>query len=140
MLADIAVDYDVLIQDVRPMGPHLQVEFYATRRDNHTPLNATRAYQKLTKLGQDFYYPNSKFHFVKITMKGDGWVGGAGILVLFICCYCCLQYASFLVPAMGHVTVRLTSASVHGIGWKTCSRHSLASRRQTAVRAGSPTN
>lgn len=66
------MDYDIIVEDVRPFGPaHIQVEFYAERQDDHTPLNATLAYEKLTEKGQDYYYPNSNFHFVKIQMKGE---------------------------------------------------------------------
>ena len=70
ILDDIDVDYDIVVETVRPIGPHIQVAFYAARHDNHTPLNATVAYMKLTERGQDYYYHNSDFHFVKINMKG----------------------------------------------------------------------
>jgi len=65
------VDYELKMLTVQPFGAHIQVEFYAVRKDNHTPLNATVAYEKLTDKGQDYYYPNSDFHFVKIKMKGE---------------------------------------------------------------------
>lgn len=71
ILDDVDVDYDIMVQEVRPIGSHFMVEFYAIRRDNHTPMNATMAYMKLTQQGQDYYYPNSNFHFVKINMKGE---------------------------------------------------------------------
>lgn len=71
ILDDIRVDYDIVIEEVRPFGPHVRVEFYAVRHDTQTPINATVAYAKLTEKGQDYYYHDSKFHFVKINMKGD---------------------------------------------------------------------
>ena len=70
ILDDIDVDYDIIVQEVQTMEAHVMVEFYAVRGDNHTPMNATVAYMKLTEKGQDYYYPNSNFHFVKINMKG----------------------------------------------------------------------
>ncbi len=70
ILDDISVDYDIIIEEVRPFGPHVRVEFYAVRHDTRTPINATLAYAKLTEKGQDYYYPDSNFHFVKINMKG----------------------------------------------------------------------
>lgn len=70
ILDDIDVDYDIVITKIQPFDPHIAVEFYAIRRDNHAPLNSTLAYAKLTDKGQDYYYPNSNFHFVKINMKG----------------------------------------------------------------------
>lgn len=70
ILDTIDVDYDIVVEEIRPVGPHIMVEFYALRRDNHTPINATLAYMTLTEKGQDYYYPNSNFHFVKIHMKG----------------------------------------------------------------------
>ena len=70
IMDDIAVDYKIVIEEVRPFGPHIQVEFYAIRQDNHTPMNATKAYMKMTAKGQDYTYPNSNFHFVRIRMKG----------------------------------------------------------------------
>ena len=70
ILDDISVDYDIIIEEVQPFGPHVRVEFYATRHDTHTPINATVAYAKLTEKGQDYYYPESNLHFVKINMKG----------------------------------------------------------------------
>lgn len=70
ILDDMNVEYDIMIQEVLPIGPRIRVEFYASRRDNHKPLNATVAYGKLTERGQDYYYPNSNIHFVKIDMKG----------------------------------------------------------------------
>lgn len=69
ILDTIDVDYDIVVEEIRPVGPHIMVEFYALRRDNHTPINATLAYMTLTEKGQDYYYPNSNFHFVKIHMK-----------------------------------------------------------------------
>ena len=65
------MDYDIIVEEVHAFGSYVSVEFYAVRRDDHTPLNATVAYEKLTAMGQDYHYPNSNFHFIKIAMKGN---------------------------------------------------------------------
>lgn len=67
ILDDVDVDYDIVVEEVRPMQAHLEMEFYVLRQDNHAPMNATTAYMKLTERGQDFNY--YKFHFLKINMK-----------------------------------------------------------------------
>ena len=70
ILADYDVDYDITIVQVLPFGPHILVEFSAVRADDHSYMNATQAYYKLTDKGQDYYYPHSNFHFLRINMKG----------------------------------------------------------------------
>ena len=69
ILDDVDVDYDIVVEEVRPVQTHLEVEFYVLRQDNHAPMNATKAYMKLTERGQNFNYYN--FHFLKINMKGE---------------------------------------------------------------------
>lgn len=59
-----------MVVEVRPLGPRTQVEFYAVRADDQSFMNATLAYNRLTDKGQDYYYPRSNFHFLKISMKG----------------------------------------------------------------------
>lgn len=71
ILDDIDVDYDIIVEEVQSLGAYIRVEFYAVSRDDHTPLNATVAYEKLTAMGQDYSYPNSNFHFIKLAMKGN---------------------------------------------------------------------
>lgn len=71
ILDDVDRDYIIKVVEVRPFGPHILVEFYAVREDDHQVfMNATQAYFRLTDKGQDYYYPNSGFHFVRIDMKG----------------------------------------------------------------------
>ncbi len=70
------MDYAISVVAVRSQGHNTLVEFYAspttpTTAAAATPINATVAYNKLTELGQDYYYPNSNFHFVDIKMKGN---------------------------------------------------------------------
>lgn len=74
ILDDYDVDYQITVVEVMPLGPHTLVEFYAMRADNQAYMNATEAYFKLTDKGQDYYYPHTDFHFVKINMKGTHWL------------------------------------------------------------------
>ena len=68
MLEDQVTDYDVVIERVIPFETHLMVDFYAVNQKTGNQLNSSLAYKTLTHNGQDFYF--SKFHFLKIDMKG----------------------------------------------------------------------
>ena len=133
MLNDITVDYDVVIETVRPHGMQQLVDFYALSKNTHTPLSATLAYQKLTSMGPNFHYPGSDFIFVKFEMKGLLYCSSSSCLFLFLY-VCLLQCVSYLVPVTGIATRSLTNVGALDSGWKTPSRHTLANRRQTVVR------
>lgn len=62
-------DYDIIIEQILPFETHVMVEFYAVNQQTNTYLNSSVAYQMLTENGQDFYF--SKFHFMKVDMKGE---------------------------------------------------------------------
>ena len=90
ILEDQEADYDVIIERCLPFGTHILVEFYAVNRDTNVKLNSSLAYKTLTENGQDFYF--SKFHFLKVDMKGD-----YGYMCDIVCCVLIKPYTMQVV-------------------------------------------